>query len=461
MTSDWIYVCPGDRVVFDTCDPITVYGTSASNYPVFYSYYSGYQYPSYTLTTCTTEYGYQGFNVEIINEMSNCGYIYLNYDCSWNSYTGSYCGGELTSKAFYEFTGQYEPYIFKPEENQYSYDMCYDQSQYFCGSTSCLTPVANNGTWSWSWYCTYQFNGFGAACPQNATCSGGKYVCDPGFKDAFHLDHFIADPNDCTACQTPRGCVPDDAIYPPTDAVTTIFPYSLNNSYSNIVNYVEVSIGNVCDKNFTVNGCTDDQFGDQYMQVANSYDYAYFSNDDVHAWRLCSRIQPQWSMAWGCNDTTLRLGCFGTSHCGGSVEVTVGSPCLAATYSKNGFTPCLPCPAGLTSRMGQTQCSRCADGYIGFNGTAPCVQCPAGTVEYQHSSCEVCNPDTLFGMPDDLYDVCLTYLLNKIPILEQRVDALVATFEQYLIDSKYGMPTVHPTAMPTRRRRSRAPTSGM
>jgi hypothetical protein len=255
--------------------------------------------------------------------------------------------------------------------------------------------------------------------------------------------------------------VPDDAIYPPTDAVITAIPYHVNNSYSNMMNYVDVSIGNVCDKNFTVNGCTDDQFGDQYMEILNSYDYRYYSNDDVHAWRLCSRIQPQWPLVWGCNDTTLRLGCFGTSDCGGSVEVTVGTACPAGTFSKNGFTPCLPCPAGLRSDGGQTQCSRCADGYIGFNGTAPCVQCPAGTVEYQHSSCEVCNSEALHTMPDDLYDKCLAQLLNKLSSLEQRVDTLVTTFEQYLIDTKYGMPTVPPTARPTRRRRSRAPTSGM
>jgi hypothetical protein len=364
-------------------------------------------------------------------------------------------------KAFYEFTGGSEPWIFKPEENQYSNDMCYDQSQYFCGSTSCLPAPQNTSSWSWANYCPYEFNGFGAVCPQNATCSGGKYVCDPGFKDAFHLDHLIADPNDCTACQMPRGCVPDDTVFPPTDAVITAIPYHMNNSYSNMVNYLEVSLGDLCNKNYSVNGCTDDQFGDQFMEIFNADGYLYYSNDDIHPWRICSRVVPNFPMVWGCNDTTLRLGCFGISDCGGSVEVIVGTACPVDTYSKNGFTPCAPCPAGLRSDVGQTQCSRCADGYIGFNGTAPCVPCPAGTIAYQHSSCEVCNPDTLFAMPDDLYDVCLTYLLNKIPILEQRVDTLVATFEQYLIDTKYGMPTVHPTAMPTRRRRSRAPTSGM
>jgi hypothetical protein len=335
--------------------------------------------------------------------------------------------------------------------------MCYDQSQYFCGSTSCLPAAQNTSSWSWGQYCAYQFNGFGAACPQNATCSGGKYVCDPGFKDVFHLDHLSADANDCTACEKPRGCVPDDAIYLPTDAIVTTFSYDLNNSFSNAVNYVEYSLGDICNKNFTVNGCTNDQFGDQYMEVANAHDYRYYSNDDVHAWRICSRIQPQWPMAWGCNDTTLRLGCFGSSHCGGSVEITVGYPCPPGTYSKNGFTPCRTCPAGLTSDVAQAQCTRCADGYIGFNGTAPCVQCPAGTVEYQHSSCEICNAQELDTMSDDLYDKCLAQLLRKVVSLEQRYDALADAFQQYLVDINHGLPTVHPTMTPTRRRRSRAP----
>ncbi len=63
-------------------------------------------------------------------------------------------------------------------------------------------------------------------------------------------------------------------------------------------------------------------------------------------------------------------------------------------------------------------------------------------------------------MTGDLYEQCLTQLLTKIETLEQQVDGMVAAFEEFLEDTKYGMPTVHPTAMPTRRRRSRAPTAG-
>jgi hypothetical protein len=188
--------------------------------------------------------------------------------------------------------------------------------------------------------------------------------------------------------------------------------------------------------------------------------FRYDANDDANPWRLCSRIIPIYPISWGCENVQLNLGCFGTSTCGGSVEVTIGTACPSGTFSKNGFTPCLPCPAGLNSTSGERQCTRCADGYIGFNGTAPCVPCPANTIEVNHDTCEICNPDTLHTMYGDLYDKCLMQILYRASSVEERFDVLADAFQQYLVDINHGMPTVHPTMMPTRRRRSRAPVSG-
>jgi hypothetical protein len=235
----------------------------------------------------------------------------------------------------------------------------------------------------------------------------------------------------------------------------------LTNSFSNSEQTVNVSLGNICGKNITVNGCSADQFGDQFIELSSPssavMDHRVRYNDDINPWRICSRLEPAYADFAGCNETMLNLGCFGTSNCGGTVEVTIGECCAAGSFSKTGFTPCLPCPAGLTSYPGQSQCTLCADGYIGFNQTAPCVACPTGTIEYLHSSCEICNVETLDDMSDDLYDKCLLHLLNHIIALERKVDSLDAAFDQYLVDVKHGMPTFHPTAMPTRRRRSRAP----
>jgi hypothetical protein len=417
-----------------------------------------YYYTEYTLTTCTNQMGYSGFHIDYIHEQDSCGYVYGDFYCSYHVDHNYYCQSAVTTKVFYEFTGGSEPFIIKPELNQFGNDMCYDQSQYFCGSTSCLPAAQNSSSWSWANYCPYEFNGFGAACPQNATCSNGKYVCDPGFKDVFHLDHLSVDPNDCTACEKPRGCVPDDTVFPPTNASVMNVQYNVTNSFSNLYNYASVSIGNVCGKNITINGCTDDQFGDQFIEFS-VWNSRYGANDDAYPWRICSQLKPDFGPYWACDEAEVRLGCFGSSNCGGTVEITVGDPCPPNTYSKNGFRPCIACPPGLTTMdIGATQCTYCAEGYIGFNGTAPCVACPDGTVGFNHSSCEVCSIATLDSMPDDYtYVTCLAQLLRKVVALEQRVDVMTNAVEQYLADVKHGMPTVHPTLMPTRRRRSRAP----
>jgi hypothetical protein len=235
--------------------------------------------------------------------------------------------------------------------------------------------------------------------------------------------------------------------------------YNLTDSFSTSLNYIQVPLGNICDKEIIVNGCTDDQFGDQFMEIDDQLGNRLVDNDDIYSWRICSRIKPSQPVSRACNNATLKLGCFGSSNCGGTVEIAMGDPCPAGTYSKNGLTPCLPCPLGLNSTIGNQQCTRCGDGYIGFNGTSPCVRCPAGTIEVGHTTCEICNSQTLHSMPADLHGKCFRQLLNNIAVLEQKIDMIVGTFEQYLVDTKYGMPTVHPTARPTHRRRSRAPTA--
>jgi hypothetical protein len=50
-------------------------------------------------------------------------------------------------------------------------------------------------------------------------------------------------------------------------------------------------------------------------------------------------------------------------------------------------------------------------------------------------------------------------LKTRMSSLETKVDQLINLFSEYLQDTKYKMPTFPPTAQPTRRRRSRAPTS--
>ncbi len=453
------YTCHGDRLILSTADYFNTVGINIFYYAQFQSFTDGQYYPpSYTYQYIPTQSG-SGIYFEFVNDLQQCGSLTVTAYCGITSSWSSYCGGEMTVKRFYEYYGGYNPNIYKPEVTDRN-DMCYDQSQYFCSSPTCLTPSVSTNN-SWESYCATAFNGFGSICPKNATCAHGKYKCDAGFTDFFKLDHYIVDPNDCTACQMPRGCVPDTTIFPPSTSIVSTYSYNVSDSFANSLNYVNVSFGNICGKNISVYGCTDNQFGDQFIELTDRYGSRFFHNDDINTWRICSYVKPEWSINGMCQDAYMRLGCFGPGSCGGSVKVAIGVGCEPGTYSTTGFKPCVACPAGLnTSHSQSTGCHECATGYIGFNGTAPCVPCPDGYIAHNHMSCELCNANVLHTMTGDLYNTCLAKLLTKTETLEQRVDGMVAAFDQYLEDIKYGMPTVHPTAMPTRRRRSRAPTAG-
>jgi hypothetical protein len=419
--------------------------------------------PTYSLTTCSNNRHYNsfGFNLEFSNELEECGFAYLRY----SSANSNHFWSQTTLKFFQELT----PSSLLNVRSS----LCYDVSQYFCLSSECLPPTDTSLDSSNGDLCSTQFNGFGASCPQNATCADGKYTCDPGFKDTFYLEYYIDDPNDCTACHLPRGCVPDEDVPPGT--IIEVY-YNISNSFSNTNQFVNISLGKVDRYTYVIaDGCSDDQFGDQYIDVGfrhgdnNEYFWVEDSNDDKKEPNLCSTATKDHRRFHSDEHFEfqhfVRLGCFGSSQCGGTVKVIVGEPCPKGQYSSTGVAPCTPCPTGHYSDFAATSCTLCATGYVGFNRTAPCTACPPGTVESKHESCVDCDPQTLQTMGNHEYRQCATQLIENMVTTEMfetmstKVDTLVSAFEQYLVDTKYGMPTVPPTPMPTRRRRSCAPTN--
>jgi hypothetical protein len=337
---------------------------------------------------------------------------------------------------------------------------CFDQSRYFCESTTCLPQQGSDST------CINYFSGFGAPCPANATCINGKYRCDYGFTDTFHLDHYITDSTDCTACQMPKACIRDPTVpFLPEDSINS-FTYSYDQ-------YAEVYLGDMCGKRVIINGCEGyNYWGDTYFYLYGSSGGLRASNDDSFG-HLCSYIEYQFEDASPfstCNGAYVVLRCFSTRLCGGTVSFEgvdrpVVTPCPQGSYYfavANTTQPCLTCPEG-TSNFGEGNfyCNDCVGNYFGYGGTAPCVPCPPGTVANDGSdACIPCNANTLPDMTtDDVYERCFEQLLSPLDTLEQRIDGFIERFESYLTDIKYQQPTFPPTMRPTRRRRSAAPTN--
>ena len=459
--------CPNDRVIFNTADSLYSYGAIELLHADYYeSYVNTNVHPTstknYTITTTYPPYPNAKHSYfEFVNHMEHCGVVSLSYRCANTAEYSQYCGGLLTTKFFY--TNTVAPHVIGDSEN-YMQLPCYDQSKYFCSLLSCLSTTPLNISDVNSMmdnYCSYKYNGFGKRCPDNAKCyDDGSYVCHRGYKDTFYLDHYIFDSNDCTACNLPRGCVKDNNVYPHIEPVQVY--YNISTSFSNTVEYVNVQLDNFCDKKIIIDGCTNDQFGDQYFELVAAEGSRVVANDDDAIYRLCSRIRPTHrELGWMCANGKARLGCFGPGNCGGTVDIMIGDPCDVGTYSYTGLKPCIACPIGLTTNGTENMyCTKCADGYIGINGTAPCVPCPDGFMEFNHTTCEPCNANTLHTLTRYMYDQCLAKLLTKVDTLQERVSNLLGTFDQYLEDVKYGAPTVAPTARPTRRRRTRVPNAG-
>jgi hypothetical protein len=310
-----------------------------------------------------------------------------------------------------------------------------------------------------------RFGSSWAKCPANATCADGKYNCDAGFKDLFHIDQpyfFNGSAENCNLCGIPKGCVPDQEWSAATKSLTNIVvDYEVDNSLSNSQNFEEIAIlHEACGKTVIVEGCNEDSYGDQYFELFPN-NYSRYHNDDSDNSRVCASLQMHLGME-NCSDTNpiVRLGCFGTGKCGGSVQISYGIDCPPSTYSSDGFAPCSPCKEGTTNfGYGNKYCDYCTSEFVGYNGKAPCVRCPSNTVSYHNMMCYVCNSQTLLTMTGDLYTSCLSHILREFETMQQSVIELRNMFEQYLIDTKYGMPTFPPTPTPTRRRRSRAPTT--
>lgn len=335
---------------------------------------------------------------------------------------------------------------------------CYDQSRYFCQSTTCLPGSYPNDISM----CNMWFNGFGAPCPANATCIGGKYRCDYGYTDSFSLDEYISDPSDCTVCNKPRGCIRDPSI--------PFIPSSNSQRTEYYSSSLTISLGDLCGKSIIADGCSSsDRYGDQYFLITDIYGLTVAYNDDTQ-WGTCSYLDYNVPSTGACSSLSLTLRCYNYgSYCGGSVYVTVSGgasipPCPQGTYYNSGNSAsdaCVTCPAGTTnSGTGNLFCNQCTGNYMGYEGTAPCVACPMGTVANNGSTaCVTCNSQALTYLSNDhtAYDNCLSQLLGKVSTLDQRIDVFMDRFESFLVDTKYKEPTFPPTMRPTRRRRSSAP----
>jgi hypothetical protein len=450
--SYWAPICPGELIVFDICNDFDRYGNTGVLYGHgnYANIYSG-GFSSYTCSSHSSS----GYHAEYVytNSYGNCDAFHFHMRCSYSAAYGNNCGGVLTTKIFRN--------VLAPSANAVEQERsCYDLSRYFC-QNNCSSVVLDNG-------CIDNFGSTWAKCPDNAICFDGKYHCKAGFKDLFQIDTPVLFYNgsflsSCELCDIPKGCVPDADWKAPSHNFTKLpaIDYQVDHSLSNSQNYEEVNItSEVCGKTVIVEGCNGNSFGDQYFELMSD-DNTRYHNDDSGNAHACASIQTHVYNCDNSGEVLLKLGCFGTSKCGGSVEISYGVvvDCPPNTYSSDGFAPCSPCKEGTTNfGHGNKYCDYCTADFVGFNGEAPCVRCPSYALPYRNTMCIVCNSQTLLTMSGDVHNFCLSHILKEFEMMQQSVIELRNMFEQYLIDTKYGMPTFPPTPTPTRRRRSRAPT---
>lgn len=494
--NDYTEVCDGSRIVFDSCsrlyddDPYyhddRVSVTIDPN-GIFLRTRENYYRPTYKIYSCT-QGSTSGYHIEILNTLGTCGYLQIKASCpSYGSPHYRYCETSIKAKYYVK-----KPDVSKDPSTVANKNaaalLCYDQSRYLFGSSRwCLINSGYNRNVSHFCSSPNIYNGNGGPCPEHATCSGGKYYCNRGYKDAFALNQYIIHPGDCTAVSAPKGCIPDTTSYPTNAATTTelTVTYNISNSFSNTENGLAYSLGNICGKKVTIDGCgSDDKFGDQFIEIfgfsssssvfrlgfgddfqlnsMRQYYYQYYGSDFPiigNAYIECTRFQISYPNSQYCSDAVMKLGCVGSHPCGGTVKVFIGKEkCDPGTYSTSGFKPCLVCPSGTTNSSQSDEifpnCDLCTTNHVGRDNRVPCVPCPRGYTadENFEGTCSQCSTELLPKLKNInmyAYSNCL------YDLLEQSKERL----QQCIEETRYEMPSFLPTAKPSRRSKSRKPTT--